>query len=404
MKRKLWIVTELFYPEETSTAYILTKIANKMIHNYDVHVICGPANYEKQKIDLNASGYLCDLVIIKRVSGINLDKNNLLSRFFRFLFLSFRLSFELLKNVSKNDKVLIVTNPAPLLLLVAVLKRFCRFHFFVLVHDVFPENIIPAGIIRSSDTILYKLLKLAFDRAYSKADLLIVLGRDMKRIIEKKIAQFSKTTNANIQIIENWSELNLIKNLPRRQALHGLPSNKIIIQYAGNLGRVQGLMNLLEIIGKVNNDSLFFSFWGDGVIKHDMEKYISDHDLNNIIFHGNFLRNQQNEVLNACDLAIITLADGMCGLGVPSKTYNIMAAGKPILYIGDKESEVGCLIGEYGFGYCYESTDNDGILAFLQKLSVADLSELQEKGLEARRIAEVSYAEDIILNKFSKVI
>lgn len=49
-------------------------------------------------------------------------------------------------------------------------------------------------------------------------------------------------------------------------------------------------------------------------------------------------RSQQNDFLNACDIGIVTLNDGMYGLGVPSKSYNIWAAGKPILYIGDDNS------------------------------------------------------------------
>ena len=46
---KLWIVSELFYPEETSTSYLLTKIANAMSNKYDVNVICCNGKYDKEK-------------------------------------------------------------------------------------------------------------------------------------------------------------------------------------------------------------------------------------------------------------------------------------------------------------------------------------------------------------------
>jgi len=48
-KRKIWIVTELFYPEETAVAYIFTRIADHLSEKYDVRVICGPAFYDNEK-------------------------------------------------------------------------------------------------------------------------------------------------------------------------------------------------------------------------------------------------------------------------------------------------------------------------------------------------------------------
>ena len=55
--KKLWIVTELFYPEETSTAFILTKIANALSDKFDVNVICGPESYGRAALEDNLSPY-----------------------------------------------------------------------------------------------------------------------------------------------------------------------------------------------------------------------------------------------------------------------------------------------------------------------------------------------------------
>lgn len=72
----------------------------------------------------------------------------------------------------------------------------------------------------------------------------------------------------------------------------------------------------------------------------------------NVFFHGPYFRSQQNEVLSACDIALVTLQKGMYGLGVPSKTYNILASGRPILFLGPKDSEIDLLVREEGIGYC----------------------------------------------------
>ena len=118
--KRIWIVTELFYPEETSTAYILTKIAQKLTEKYDVHVICGPETYDKNSLVINNSKtqLLNYNITIQRVSDTKLDKNKLLSRIIRFIILSWKLSYSLWKNLKSSDSILIVTNPAPLLLII----------------------------------------------------------------------------------------------------------------------------------------------------------------------------------------------------------------------------------------------------------------------------------------------
>ena len=98
---------------------------------------------------------------------------------------------KLIFSVKKNDKVFIVTNPAPFLVLVSLIKRFKKIETTILVHDVFPENTISGGFISSKDSFFYKILKKIFDVSYSNYNNIIVLGRDMKSLFENKLKNFS---------------------------------------------------------------------------------------------------------------------------------------------------------------------------------------------------------------------
>lgn len=398
--KQLWIVSELFYPDETSTAYILTKVAEALTEKFNVNVICGPTSYSQNNDKGQNSAVNIDNsnLNIYRVSETSLDKNKLITRVIRFLLLSFKLSFRLFKNVHKGEPVLIVTNPAPILLIMPLIKRIKKFPLYILVHDVFPENTIPAHIISSPKSILYRILKCFFDSAYRKADKLIVLGRDMKDVILKKLGKNKNKTQ--VVIIENWAQTDII--VPQEKSLTPLP--KIDIQYAGNIGRVQGLQSLLRIFNSVNNPNIRLSFWGDGAIKKDLEKYVNDNSVKNVIFGRSYSREDQNMVLNNCDLAVVTLADGMYGLGVPSKSYNIMAAGKPILFIGDLNSEIAMTLMEHGIGYCFDSKDIVGISSFLSKLNETSVKDLNAKGAKARIVAEKYFSEGTILRKFKDEI
>lgn len=97
--KKLWIVTELFYPEETSTAFILTKIANALSDKFDVNVICGPESYGRAALEDNPSTKLSldGRIKIHRVSNCNLNKDKIFTRLLRFLIIGFKLSFSLWK-------------------------------------------------------------------------------------------------------------------------------------------------------------------------------------------------------------------------------------------------------------------------------------------------------------------
>lgn len=400
MMQKLWIATELFYPEETSTSYILTKIANKLTDKYSVEVVCGEPVYD-QNIK-SVSFVLNPSISVHRIKGFKGDKNSLVSRTFRFFFLSFALFFYLFKNVKKGDKVFIVTNPAPLILLIAILKRLKKIKVVILVHDVFPENTIPAGIFKSKDSLPYRLLKKIFDRAYAKADELIVLGRDMRDIVLTKTKNFSNPPQ--ITIIENWGDTSNIVPLSKNEVFENTSviKDKIVFQYAGNIGRVQGLLDLLKVIERVQNDQLAFYFVGEGAVKDEMIQYVHQHQIPNVFFANGYSRDEQIKVLNQADCAFVSLADGMYGLGVPSKTYNILAAGKPILYIGEENSEISLLVKEKNIGYSFQK--NVDLIAFFNNFNENSVLDLNIKKENARKVVEENFSEEHILNKFNKVI
>lgn len=396
--KKLWIVTELFYPEETSTAFILTKIANALSDKFDVNVICGPESYCRAALEDNPSTKLSldGRIKIHRVSNCNLNKDKIFTRLLRFLIIGFKLSFSLWKNAKKQDRVFIVTNPAPLLISVALIKRIKKFPLYILVHDVFPENTIPAGVISSDKTFGYKLLRKCFNWAYKSADCLIVLGRDMRQIMKSKLGK--NQNNTKIEIIENWAENDIAQLNPVNK------SKNIVIQYAGNIGRVQGLKSFIQQYAEAMNPIVSLELWGDGAMRKELEEYAKENDVQNIFWGGKYSRSQQNEIFGRCDISLVTLSDGMFGLGVPSKSYNIMAASKPILFIGDLESKIAQTVKENNIGFCFAPNDCNGIIAFLKNLEKISKKKLSEMGQRASSLSKTKYSESEILNKFKNIV
>lgn len=398
MRRRIWIVTELFYPEETAVAFIFTRIAQHLSKSYRVCVICGPEFYDTKKKTFIDKIELSGDIEIFRTKSLNLDKNLLIQRTIKITILSIRMGRLMCKYISKEDIVVLATNPALLLLFVRFIKYFKKFQLHILVHDVFPENAIPAKIFKNSKSVIYKILKFLFDRAYSSGDHLIVIGRDMKLVISNKIN--SSKDHPSISVVPNWSNPEVFSfiNIEHKNA------NIINLQYAGNIGRVQGLKEILDAFRLSGNKHLCLNIRGTGALYSYIENYIIDFKLENISLNGGFSRNEENEILANCDIGIVSLSEGMFGLGVPSKSYHLLSAGKPILYIGEPDTEISKLVLEKEIGWSLDIRNQNEMIEFFKNLNSIDKDIYLKMGMKARALAEKEYSEPIILELFQSKI
>lgn len=392
-KKTIWIVSELFYPDDTSTGYILTEIAKSLSAYYEVKVVCA-SEYDTS---LRATVQLPENINITRIPSFGLNKNLIISRILRILLVSISMWLYAFFRIKSRDIVFIVTNPVLALPLISTLKDIKGFKMNILVHDVFPENLIPGKIFKH-ENFLFRFLSKIFNWAYKKSDKIFVLGRDMQSLLLKKTGK-----NENeIKIIENWADTTNIyptdfkcNSLVKEYCLE----NKIVLLFAGNIGRLQGLLNLFEIITKVKNKDLMFVFIGNGALKNQLVVYKNRHALTNVIFIDSMPRNNQLTFLNACHFGIVTLDDSLIGLGVPSKAYNILAAGKPIFYIGNRNTEIFKMVNEENCGITFEPNDRLEIINFLNELDCQKINVLTN--IENNRsVAQLKYSKEFILNKF----
>ncbi|MNQ30265.1 putative glycosyl transferase [compost metagenome] len=390
----VWIISELFYPDEVSTAQILTDVARKIAKDEKVAVLAGPIGYEKSYHTNNFE--LNDNVKIHRVSLPEFDKNNLIERVLKLLLLTIKMSFFILYNVKKGDRVIQVTNPIFLILTTSLIKKVKGFKVEILVHDVYPENLVPAGMIAGS-SLKFKIISKFFNYSFQQADRLIVLGEDMKQLM------ISKTNNKvqRIDVIPNWADDNIqpIVNFDKSDYLNKDVDDKIVIGFAGNLGRVQGIIEFVTIFKKAENPNLILTIIGDGALKNEISDLISKENIKNVYLLGSKPRNEQVKFLNSCDIGLITLKKGMKGLGVPSKTYNLMASGKPILFIGDVDSEIDNYIKKYNCGWSFEWNE-EKMIDFFNELTIDDKKEVATKGLNSFSTCNQLFLKNIILDKF----
>ena len=398
---RTWIISEYCYPVVVTTGYYVTEIAEFLAaKGLDVSVITSNNTYydsdesSKLKYEEHKGGK------IYRKLHRQISKNDNKKRVVRFITLSFSFFWMSLRHLKKGDQVIVLTNPAFFMLFMPVVRFFtgCKYH--ILVHDIFPENLSSLGKVNQNSGF-YKLLKRVFDKAYSKADSLISIGNDMTNVLTAKVK--GKTP---IRLIPNWADVEEVKPQKKEDTetykkVKSFADGCVLFQFAGNLGKAQGLDNLMDAIDKVETDEARFLFVGAGAKLDDVNKFAEKHENTHSL--GFVSRSQQNDFLNACDVGIVTLADGMYGLGVPSKSYNIMATGRPILYVGEEDSEVAMFVKKYDIGWVVKPKDPQALKNQIEAI-VNEHDTLKLKGIKAREVAEKVYGKNVILEKYYQFI
>ena len=345
---RVFVISELYYPEQNATGHFLTGIAEALVdQNASVSVLCAQPSYNQRGIKA-PWGEEHHGVNIRRCWSTTCDPKKAFGRLLNFATTSLWIGGRALFSIKRGDKVLVVTNPP-------LLPFFVRFacwlkgaKFILLVHDVYPDVFVPLGLLKPEHS-LYRMMSWVNGKLYASSDRVVALGRDMARLVEDK----SKGL-AQVSVIPNWGDVDVITPTAKAEnvLLQELNlADKFVVHYSGNHGRTHDLPSLIEAAELLKEESdIHFLFIGEGSGKAEAVARTEALSLSNVTFRTFVDRSELNTSLNASDVSIVAFKKGMAGISVPSRLYNLMAAGKPILAVVDDDSEVADVIREAELG------------------------------------------------------
>ena len=352
IQNRLWVITELYYPENNQTGYYLTKIAEGLTGKFDVKVICGQPNYAARGTRA-AKNEIHEDVEIFRVWGTTWDKNVLAFRLINMLTLGASIFFKALFKFQKNEDILVVSAPPSLPFITALAAKMRRANYTLVIQDKYPETLIAVGK-TNENAISVKILHQCNRWLYTAAKKIIVVGRDMRELVETQLNQ-SGVEKTPLVVIQNWASLEEVEPTPRaeNQILQDYDLlEKFVFLYAGNMGHPQDLESIVYCAEKLKTDERFhFLFLGSGVKRKWLEREVEEKGLKNVTLLSSRPRNEQRIFLNACDVGLVPLVRKMRGVAMPSRTYNLLAAGKPILALTEENSEIARVIEEDKVGW-----------------------------------------------------
>jgi len=384
MKKSVFVVSELYYPEDTSTGYFMKGIAEGLAQSQSVQVLCSQPTYSARGLRA-PHREIHNSVRILRCWSTTLKKDILPFRILNLLTFSLTAFLAALRRVRAGDYVLVVTNPPLLPFMMAAVTRFRRANLLLLIHDVYPEVLVATGILRQRMLLTY-VINLLVRSLFRFSKRIIVLGRDMQILVQSKF----ENGDPPVVIIPNWADISVI--LPQKRSVNtllraqGLES-KFVVQYSGNIGRTHGLEVILECARSLKDHSkIHFLFIGRGGKKYILERTVQKQQLTNVTVLDYVPRDQLAISLNACDIAIISL--------IP---------GKPIIAVADSESELARVIREEEIGWVIYPEDTDGLrMAILEART--DPVRLAQMGLRARCAAETKYSFERVSKAYKDMI
>jgi colanic acid biosynthesis glycosyl transferase WcaI len=251
------------------------------------------------------------------------------------------------------------------------------------IQDVFPDVAVELGAIRNPKviSIFQKIEKLS----YHRADAVTVLSDDLRQNV---VAKVGERNAGKVRVIPNFVDTEAIKPLDRMTAYRrelGIGDETVVL-YAGNVGLSQSLDLVVGAArALVDDPSVVFVVNGGGSGLETIRAAASG--LPNVRFAPYQPRERLAEVLATGDIHLVPLRRGLARSSVPSKTYSILAAGRPVLASVDAGTEVERLVLAASAGVAVPPDDPAAFLAGLQRLLV-DRDGRTEMGVRGRSYVE----------------
>jgi len=384
MQSRVWVVSELYYPELTSTGYFLTRIAEGLAGTLPVSVLCSQPTYSSRGTRAPRRE-VRNGVAIRRCAGTTFSKDVLPLRLVNIATISLSIFRAALTSIRRGDVVIVVTNPPLLPFLVAFATAIKGARCILLVHDVYPEVLVATGM-TSPRSLLARVAGAATAWLYRRVDRIVALGRDMKTLVDRKAAGATPSV-----IIPNWADVDEIVRTERagNPLLQRLGiDDRVVLQYSGNMGRTHGLETLVEAAERMRGrPECHWLFIGWGGKREWLEGAVRERELSRVTVLEPQPRDQLTTSLGGCDVSLISFMPGMAGVSVPSRMYNVLASGRPILAIADPASEIAMLVREHGVGWVVAPGYVDDLVRTVESI-LAHKDELEAMGRRARQLAE----------------
>ncbi len=377
-------INQFFWPDTAATGQLLTDVAREIDPElHAVRVLCGKSLYGA--VDSISPPP------VKIIQCANMAFSR--GKFGRVLsYASFFLG-AMLQGVRgpKPAVVLTLTTPPLVSLVGTLLKSLRGARHFIWEMDVYPDIAVDLNVLKQR-SIVTRVIGILADIPRQRADGIIALGDDMKaRLVARGIAA------EKIVVAQNWADGDEIVPGP-------FPDGPLVVHYSGTFGLAHEERTIALAMRQLRDDDRFrFVFVGGGARRGPLEEFCRKEAIRNAEFRSYASRSELSRSFAEGHVGLVTQIPETEGSVVPSKSYGIMAAGRPVLYVGPRTATPARLLDRHDCGWRIEPGNPDGMVRLLHRLE-QDRGLLREAGARARTAFEQYYDRPIGVGRILSIL
>lgn len=317
---------------------------------------------------------------------------------------TFRWAINKYFSMIKFNLVLYTTPPITLVSAVEYVKKRDNSKTYLLLKDIFPQNAVDIGMLRKNGVkgLLYNHFRRQEKKLYSISDR---IGCMSQANVDYVLKHNPEIDSKKVEICPNCIEV-IDKSIDEKtknsiRTKYGIPLDKIVFVYGGNLGKPQGISFLIQCLRKCKNIAdAFFLIVGDGTEYGVLENYVYKSQQKNLKLMQRLPKEDYDTMVAACDVGMIFLDHRFTIPNFPSRLLSYMQAKLPVLAVTDPNTDIGRVIVDGGFGWWCESSN---VKAFNASVEQAINSDMKALGARAYKTLLNNYTAykgfDIIMKR-----
>ena len=372
---KIVVVSQHYPPDHSTTAAIMAAIAGHLASQVPVLVLSGmPGSANQETI---GSGRPAVIEIRNRMAA----KAALLRRATAEILFTIRVFVALLRRLRAGDVVLTVTAPFMLPYAVVAAARLKQARSVLIMHDLYPDVLVMAGILQPS-SVVAKLIRGANALMFYLLSAVIIIGRDTEALL----LRYRGLTRERICFIPNWATL-----APGVRPID--PANpyrrsraRFVVGLSGNLGFTHDpdiVFEAARALRDVSDIHFMLSGWGIGFER--LREMQASANLPNVSLVERVPEQDLEAFLSAADAWLIPYRKDLAGVSVPSRFYNLLAVGRPVLIVAERDAEAALTVTEHDVGWVVTPGDADELA---KTIRLAASFEDPSRGERAATIAQ----------------
>lgn len=252
---------------------------------------------------------------------------------------------------------------------------------YLLLKDIFPQNAVDLGVLSKTGLkgLIYKLFRRKEKKLYDLSD---KIGCMSQANVDYILSHNPDVLKDRVDIcpnsvdVQDYSVDDDTRYHIRRK--YGLPIDKIIFIYGGNLGKPQGINFMIECLNSQRfNEKVFFLIIGDGTEFNKIDSFVKISKQQNVKLMRRMPKDDYEKMVGACDVGLIFLDHRFTIPNFPSRLLSYMQARIPVLAVTDSNTDIGRVITEGNFGWWCESNNVNNFSDIIEIIMQARISPMK---------------------------